>query len=144
MARVKLIFPDKNPIFNTEIPISITHLNYGNHLGNDALLSIIHEARVRFLVSLGYSEINIDGIGLIMADTMISYKNEGFYGNMLLIDIYTTEISTTSFDLMYKVTTFRENKRITVAEVKTGMVAFNYSTRKIAAIPQKFLQILST
>jgi hypothetical protein len=35
--------------------------------GNDSLLSIIHEARVRFQY-LEYSESNIEGSGIIMID----------------------------------------------------------------------------
>jgi len=46
MARIKIEIPDKF-IYKTEIPIRITDINYGGHLGNDSLLSIIHEARVR-------------------------------------------------------------------------------------------------
>jgi hypothetical protein len=39
MARVKIDLPDKF-IFKTEIPIRINDINYGGHLGNDAVLSI--------------------------------------------------------------------------------------------------------
>ena len=65
MPRIKIKLPEKF-IFRTEIPIRITDINYGGHLGNDSLLSIIHEARVRFLKSLGYSESNVEGVGIIM------------------------------------------------------------------------------
>ncbi|WP_255669390.1 hypothetical protein [Myroides oncorhynchi] len=43
MARVKLNLPTEF-IFETKIPVRITDLNYGNHLGNDKLLSISHAA----------------------------------------------------------------------------------------------------
>ena len=48
MARVKLQLP-ANFLFSTEIPIRISDINYGGHLGNDAVLSIVHEARIQFL-----------------------------------------------------------------------------------------------
>ena len=46
MARVKLELPAQFN-FRTNIPIRIQDLNYGNHVGNDAILSIMHEARLR-------------------------------------------------------------------------------------------------
>ena len=42
MARIKLNMPE-NYLFRTEIPIRITDINYGAHVGNDSLLSIIHD-----------------------------------------------------------------------------------------------------
>jgi acyl-CoA thioesterase FadM len=76
MSRIKLQMP-KTYQFSTTIGVRINDLNYGNHLGNDALLSIIHEARVRFLNSLGYTEIDVEGVGILMADSVIIYKSQG-------------------------------------------------------------------
>ena len=50
MARIKVELPELFT-FNTTIPIRITDLNYGNHVGNDTILSMIHEACVQFTVS---------------------------------------------------------------------------------------------
>ena len=40
MARMTLALPARFP-FTTEIEVRITDLNYGRHLGNDALLSLV-------------------------------------------------------------------------------------------------------
>ena len=77
MPRIKIELPEKF-IYKTEIPIRITDINYGGHLGNDSLLSLIHEARVRLLHHLGYSESNVEGAGIMMIDAGIQYKSEGF------------------------------------------------------------------
>ena len=63
MARVKIELPDSFQ-FTTEITIRITDLNYGGHVGNDTVLSIIHEARMQFLRHYGHTEMNFGGIGL--------------------------------------------------------------------------------
>ena len=76
--RVQLQLPETFS-FQTEIPVRITDINYGNHLGNDAILSMMHEARVQFLQNLGYTELEFEGVGLIMSDTAIIYKGEGFF-----------------------------------------------------------------
>jgi len=135
MARIKIEIPDKF-IYKTEIPIRITDINYGGHLGNDSLLSIIHEARVRFLNHIGYSESNVEGNGIIMIDAAIQYKSEGFYGDELIIEIAVTDFSGIGCDFIYKVINKNSNKEIAVA--KTGIVFFNYEKRKPAPVPPEF------
>lgn len=56
MARLKLILPESF-LFSTTIAVRITDLNYGNHLANDKVLSILHEARMQFFQHYGYSEV---------------------------------------------------------------------------------------
>ncbi len=131
--RIQLQLPDSFS-FQTEIPVRITDINYGNHLGNDAILSMMHEARVRFLQSLGYSELDLEGVGLIMADTAIIYKGEGFYGDVLTVKVAAADLNKYGFDLYYL---FLNQNGKTIAQAKTGMLCFNYSTRKLAALPEK-------
>ncbi len=84
MARIQINLPDKF-IFSTNIIIRISDINYGGHLSHDSILSLTHEARVRFLNSLGYSEANIDGSGIIISDAALVYKTEAFYGQILKV-----------------------------------------------------------
>jgi YbgC/YbaW family acyl-CoA thioester hydrolase len=125
--------------FSTTIDVRITDLNYGNHLGNDALLSIIHEARVRFLNSLGYTEIDVEGVGIMMADSVIIYKSQGYYGDALKIEIALDDISKKSCDFYYRIT---KNEDKVVALCKTAIVFFDYQTQKPAHIPTLFLEKL--
>lgn len=138
MARVKIQFPDKSPLFSTRIPLRITDMNYGNHLGNDRLLAIAQEARVQWLQANGFSELNIGNCGLIMADAMVCYKNEGHYGDVLDIDIFSNDITALSFDLLFRIRTERANQKLLIAEIKTGMVGFNYAEKRVATLPTAF------
>jgi acyl-CoA thioesterase FadM len=134
MGRVKIKFPDDNPIYTAIVPVRITDINYGGHLGNDKVLTIIHEARIQMLDSWGYTELEAGGNSLIMADVMIAYKAEAFYGDTLDIAIYTDELTDRSFDLLYKITTIRNEKYINIAHAKTGMITFDYTDKKITQI----------
>ena len=136
MARVKITIPEKW-LFDCTIPVRIADINYGQHLGNDALVSMLHEARVQWLQALNYSELNIEGTGFIMADLAVMYKNESFYGDLLLFKLYMGETSAVSFELVYEVMNLQQ-KQIAIA--KTGMVCFNYTLKKISALPIPFLQ----
>ena len=139
MSRVKIKFPEQKPLFTAAVKVRISDINYGNHLGNDSVLSIIHEARMQMLAAWEYTELNAGGNSLIMADVMIAYKNEGFYGDDLQIDIYATEFTAHSFDLLYRIRKVEGND---IAHAKTGMITFDYSTRKIASMNDKLKHAL--
>lgn len=86
MSRIQIILPE-NFQFSTLLPVRITDINYGNHLGNDKVLSYVHEARLQFLNSIGYSELNTGNGGLIMSSAAIQFKEEVFYGDILRISV---------------------------------------------------------
>lgn len=134
MGRVKIKFPAENPVFTCFVPVRISDINYGNHLGNDSVLSIIHEARMQYLAQWKYTELNAGGNSLIMADVMIAYKGEAFYGEVLNIQIFVENVTDYSFDLLYRISTIRNNREQDIAQAKTGMVCFDYHTRKIAVM----------
>jgi acyl-CoA thioesterase FadM len=142
MARVKLKFPIDNILFTAKISVRIGDINYGGHVGNDAILSIIHEARVEMLASKGYDEMNAGGNSLIMADVMIAYKGEAFYGDILTVNIYAEDITQHTFDLLYDISTVRNGEHLEIAHAKTGMVCFYYDTKKIATMTDALKALL--
>ncbi|TPE45368.1 acyl-CoA thioesterase [Pontibacter mangrovi] len=131
MARVKVYIPNHTH-FTARIPVRVTDLNYGNHLGNDALLSIMHEARMQLLGHFGWSELSIGGASMIMADVAIEYKGEGFYGDVLTIELAFDDLSKYGFDITYHITNQNGKE---VARAKTGMLCFNYQERKLMSLP---------
>lgn len=143
MARVKIAFPDYNPLFTTTIQVRISDINYGNHVGNDAILSIIHEARMQMLHNSGYTEMNAGGNSMIMADVMIAYKAEAFYGDALTVKVYAGEATGSAFSLLYHISAVRNDKQTDIAHAKTGMVCFDYDKRKIAAMTEELRDFLS-
>ncbi len=135
MPRIKLELPTHFQ-FTTEIPIRISDINYGGHLGNDAVLAILHEARLRMLIEHGWTEMNIEGVGLIMSDSAVLYKSEAFYGESLRIQIAVKDFSRFGCDIYYLVRE-RESGR-EVVQAKTGIAFFNYQERKLAPVPERF------
>lgn len=126
-----------------DIPVRITDINYGNHVGNDALVSIVQEARVQMLQLAGYkNELEIEGVGLIMAGLAMEYKKEAFYGDILHISISVEDITMISFNLFFKLNVERDNNMILVAKAKTEMVCFDYTEKKIANIPARLKSFL--
>jgi acyl-CoA thioester hydrolase len=145
MARIKIDLPEKFH-FSFQIPVRITDINYGGHVGNDTMLSIIHEARMQFFKYFGYTEMQFAGVGMIMADVAIEFKNELFYGDTVIAYVTTGEFSNVGFDLFYKLEIIRpDDKKIIVAAAKTGMVCYDYKKKKIVAVPEEAkMKLIST
>jgi len=142
MARIKIDLPE-NFLFTTNIAIRITDLNYGGHVGNDTVLSLIHEARMQFLRQNGFEELNIAGVGLIMSDVAIEFKNELFYGDTVKASVVAGEFSRVGFDIFYKLEKEINNKNVLAANAKTGMICYNYELKKIVALPEEVKNKLS-
>ncbi|GAB2662825.1 hypothetical protein GCM10027036_15830 [Flavihumibacter cheonanensis] len=134
MGRIKLTMPTGFS-FETRIPVRITDLNYGGHVGNDTILSIIHEARMQFLRHAGYTELNFGGASLIMSDVAIEFKKELFYGEEVIAKVMATEFSRVGFDLYYQLLKTVSGETKIIANARTGMVCFDYINKKMTAIP---------
>jgi acyl-CoA thioester hydrolase len=136
MPKTRLVLPERFP-FTTEIPVRITDLNYGGHVGNDSLLSLIHEIRVQFLRHNGYDEFNLAGVSLIMTDVAIEFKSELFYGDIIRASVAATEFSRVGFELLYKLEKTSGDLTISVAFARTAMICYDYSAKKIVSVPKE-------
>lgn len=143
MTRLKINIP-QNLLASFVIPVRITDINYGNHVGNNAMVEIIHEARVQFLNKYGWTEFDTSGVSLIMSELSIEYKKEAFYKDELTVKVFSGEISAIGFDLFYSISAIRDGTIITIAHAKTGMICYNYQTKKVERIPEKLKSSLST
>lgn len=141
MARIKIPLPEHFH-FSCLIPVRITDINYGGHVGNETILTIAHEARMQFLKSLGYTEMNFGGEGMIMADAGIEFKNELFYGDIVVAAVAVSGVSKIGFDLIYKMEKASEASNKIVAIAKTGMICYDYDIKKIIPIPEDALKKL--
>jgi acyl-CoA thioesterase FadM len=140
MARVEIALPERFP-FTTEIPIRIGDLNYGGHLGNDAVLSIAHEARVRFLATHGWSELDLAGVGVLMIDAAIQYRAEGFHGMTLRVEVAAADVRTRDCDLVYRLVDAATGREI--ALVKTGLVFTDRKTGRLVRMPDAVRAVLA-
>lgn len=143
MSRVKIEIPD-SALFSTTIPVRITDINYGNHVGNDAIVQIIHEARAQFLSSHGFTELNAAGTALIMSNLIIDFKKESFFGDQLKVQLYAGNFTHVSFDLYYSIHTIRNTQEILITEAQSGMVCYDYNSRKVSAITPGLKKILES
>jgi 4-hydroxybenzoyl-CoA thioesterase len=136
MPRIKIDLPERF-VFSTELPIYINHINYGNHLDNAALLMLVSEARVRFFRSLGYSELDVEGVGVVVADAAVQYRSEAFHGETMLVEFAANDFNPYGCDLVWRLSDKASARE--VARGKHGIVFFDYSARIKAAVPAAFV-----
>lgn len=139
MPRTELNLPDRFA-FAIELPVRITDVNYGQHLGNDAVFALLHEARMQFLAQHGCSETDIGGgVGLIMTDAACVFRAQARYGDRLRVEVAVSRAGGTSFDLQYRMSRLPTGE--TVVEAKTGMACFDYRRGRPARMPAEFRRL---
>lgn len=142
MNRIKIELPDHLP-FSTIYTIRISDLNYAGHVGNDSFLSLIHDARERFLNNYGYAELSISGIGLVMTDVAIEYKKELHHGDNVKISVAAAGFDKLGFDVFYLLELVTENGNIIAGKAKTGMMGYDFTQKKKKSITPEVVAKLS-
>lgn len=142
MNRIKIQLPELFS-FSLQMQIRVTDLNYGGHVGNDTILSLLQEARQQFLQSRGYAELRVESFGLIMADAMIEYKKELNHKDIIEIAVVATDFDKLGFDIFYRITVLQNGESILAVRAKTGMMLFDYSTKKKVSLTENIIQQLS-
>ncbi len=127
-------------IFSTRLTVRIQDINYGQHLGHDSLVSYLHECRVEWLRSLGYTELEIDGAGILITELAVNYMNQAYHADEMIIHIEVGQIKKASMQLIYQVRLL--SKDIEIARAYTNMAFYDGKSRKIARIPDPFLESL--
>ncbi|MFP4619383.1 MAG: thioesterase family protein [Spirochaetaceae bacterium] len=152
MSRVQFEVQGRE-VYTSSMRVRVSDINYGGHLGNDSVLTLCQEARVRFFESMGYSEINLYGRGIIMSDAMVMYRSEGRLGDSIEIRVCIDDVGKFGFDMYYELSVPEEDgdgprqgkkgKSREIARVKTGIVFFDYEKRRVAKCPKEFVEKFS-
>jgi len=140
VSRVQIGLPERFA-FATELALYISHINYGGHLDNALLLTLVSEARVRYFKSLGYSELDVEGCGIVLADAAVQYRSEAFHGETMRIEMAPANFHARGFDLVWRMSE-RDTAR-EVARGKSGILFFDYARRKVMPVPDAFVRRVS-
>lgn len=133
MARLQLDFPDNSFVYTTTLTVRITDINAGNHLANDSMISMISEARARFLFEMGVPELSEDKTGIIVTDLATVYKSEAHARDQLLFEVGLMDFNKYGCDIVFRITRPADNRLI--AQAKSGFVFFNYNASKVVPMP---------
>ncbi|MED5525498.1 MAG: acyl-CoA thioesterase [Pseudomonadota bacterium] len=138
MARVQLTFPDTT-LFQCALPLRISDINYGQHLGHDTLVTLLHEGRCQWLASHGLGEGNIEGTAQVVAELVVNYLGEAFYPEQLNMELAVGEMGRKGVEVFQRLS--RQDGQ-PVAIAKVGIVFFNTAERCAVAVPEAFKALL--
>lgn len=136
MARLTLTFPEDQFCFSTHLTVRVTDINAANHLGNDSMISMISEARARFLFDFGIEEASEEGVGIIVTDLATTYRAEAHARDQLLFEVGVMDFNKYGGDITFRIT--RQADQSLIAVAKSGFVFFNYKTSQVAQMPGAF------
>lgn len=122
----------KNANYRIDIPVRISDINYGGHLGHAELIKIIHQARLKFFSEFSLEEHDIGGTGIIVKSLSVDYRSESFFDDILHIAVFINKIDKAFCDFYYEVT--KENNK-PVATVMEKILFMNYKTRRLKRVP---------
>lgn len=141
MARITLEFPEAF-IYRTEITVRLTDLNFGGHVGNDQMITLLSAARFTFLDFLGVKEEDIFGLGIVITDLATQYLKETRARETLVFEVGINDINKYGGDFIFRVTNKRTGDRVVLA--KTGFVLIDPSNLKVAPMPAEFRELITT
>jgi 4-hydroxybenzoyl-CoA thioesterase len=72
-----------------------------------------------------------------MVDAVLVYKAQALYGDTLSIEVAARDFAPLGCDFVYRVTNPKTGAEI--ARVKTGILCYDYTRRKLVQCPEKFL-----
>jgi|GEM_PF-2283593 len=137
MARIRIDLPDTF-LYQRDFRVPAELVNSAAHMGGEHMLAIAVETKGEFVKNLGYkSSLDVEGLGMIMADSGVMYFAESDLDDLLRIEVGLANIANKSAEFIYRVTNV--TKGCEAARVKFGILFFDYSQKKAEAIPASFL-----
>lgn len=136
MARLKLDFPEDHYCYSTQLTVRVTDINAANHLGNDSMISMISEARARFLYEYGVQETAREAVAIIVTDLATIYKAEAHARDQLLFEVGVMDFNQYGGDIIFRITRPADGKLVAMA--KYGFVFFNYQAGQVVPMPEDF------
>ena len=140
VSRVSIVLPETFQ-FTTELPVLIGQVNSGSHLGNDAVVGVMNEARARFTRQQGFLENDVArGLTMVNADLTVVYQSEAHYGDVLLVAIAAVDFHRCGYDFVYRLTEKASGRAIAFA--KTAHILIDRKTGKPATEPAGYFDCL--
>lgn len=136
MARLHLEFPEGQFYFSTQLTVRVTDINSGKHLANDSMISMISEARARFLYQFGIEEASANDIGIIVTDLATTYRREAFARETLVFEVGLMDLNKYGGDIIFRITKLDTEELVALA--KSGFVFYNFLAAKVTPMPEDF------
>nr|WP_299243175.1 thioesterase family protein [uncultured Halomonas sp.] len=133
MERLQLEFPEADLVHRYPLSVRIGDMNYGRHLGHDALITLLHEARAQAFVALGFREWDVAGYPSVVADLAVQYRAEAKWPDALEVETAIPVAEERGF-CVYQRLQRPEDKR-TIAVARLNLVLLDLQSGKPVRVP---------
>ncbi|WP_447926455.1 MULTISPECIES: thioesterase family protein [unclassified Vreelandella] len=140
MERVTLDFPEAAIIHRHSLSVRITDMNYGRHLGHDALVGLIAEARAQALAALGFPEWDLAGYPSVVADLTVLYQREACFPEVLSIETAVPEPEGKALVVYHRVLNAQDQR---VATAKLTLMLVDTAARQTVEVPAEVKRALA-
>jgi acyl-CoA thioester hydrolase len=123
--------------FSTIMPVRVTDINYGKHLGHLSTIGILHSAWALFLNENGFDELNVEGLGVILLNSSYKFLSESYFNDLLQVNVGIGEFSKLKFNFLFKVINQKSGKIAVTGQEEYAFM--DYSCGKVARVPERFL-----
>ncbi|WP_386078918.1 acyl-CoA thioesterase [Vreelandella sp. F11] len=141
MERVKLDFPAEAVIHRHPMTVRITDMNYGRHLGHDALVSLLHEARIQAFAALDLPEWDMHGYPSVVADLAVQYQSEARWPDELRIATAVPEPQGKSLTIYQRI--YQLDSQQVVATARVNQLLIDLASGRPVDVPEPVKQALS-
>ena len=141
MERVKLDFPAEAVIHRHSLTVRVTDMNYGRHLGHDAMVSLLHEARIQAFAALDLPEWDMHGHPSVVADLAITYQSEARWPDALIIATAVPEPQGKALTVYQRI--YQAESQQVVATARVNQLLIDLATGRPVEVPEQVKQALA-
>lgn len=141
MERVKLDFPAEAVIHRHPLTVRVTDMNYGRHLGHDAVVSLLHEARIQAFAALDLPEWDMHGHPSVVADLAIQYHSEARWPDALFIETAVPEPQGKALIIYQRI--YQAESEQLVATSRVNQLLIDIATGRPVEVPTQVKQALA-
>ncbi len=117
-------------------------MNYGRHLGHDALISLLHEARVQAFAALNFAEWDMAGYPSIVADLVVQYQSEARFPDALVIETAVPAPEGKALTVYQRVV--QDDGERVVATARVNQLLIDMQSGKPVTVPEPLRQALAS
>ncbi len=143
MSKLEILMPE-NYFYETELVVRFADVANAAVLGTnvshmvfDTYLSFVNEAFDLFLESYGFSKFDIAGANLIIPNCQSVYLGELNPHDKVKIEVCPTNFEEKACDIFFKMS----KNGNTVANIKLGIIFYDYANHRTLKVPEKFLEL---
>lgn len=124
--------------FSIPMTVRFSDLNIANHVGYQHFFSYFQEARIAYLKQFDYSEMDIEGYGMIIGEANCRYKQELVENDQVQVACGVTEVKSKGFVMEYQIS----KAEMICATGYTKNFCYNYQAERIIRPPEAFVRVV--